>query len=524
MHSGNCNSSVKFVRRNDLTPYLRLYIAFQAIFSEKWGAITQLSKEFLISLTFVYMLKADLETFVSQRYEPVVFEISQKDIHLQTILSFRFIGNSSIPAISEMLKYHGISHNSVGFISNFLNKLGSLLDNTIVNSTDNLRFVVYASDEVFSNNIPILITVDPVSSAILRIDLVDKRDADSWKKHWQQIYKQGYLALYLVNDEGIAMEAARKKSMNDIARQSDTFHAIAHRLGKWVDILHRIVLKAISHEYECERLFINAKSEANMKKRIDNYEAACKNTPRVMDTYEAFKFLYNCIISQLPVFDKYGRLIDKDYAQSEIELALVLIRGLNIEKINKEVDTIENLLNDLFTYKIVTETVLNNIKTTYDYGKEILELFCLAWHYQKQWRKSKDNERVTHFKEKEKSVLELLKDYLKNDFNTVKFNIISELDNIVQSSALVETINSIVRAFLNTCRNHINQNMLNLIMFYHNHRIYRAGKRKGKSPIELLSGKRLEKHWIDMLLEIWESAEEKNKTSSIEPIVQKEIS
>ncbi len=95
------------------------------------------------------MLKADLETFVSQRYEPVVCELKQEDIHLRTILCSRFIGNSSIPAISEMLKYHGIDHNSVGFISNFLNQLGAMLDNTIVNSDGNQKFVVYASDEVF---------------------------------------------------------------------------------------------------------------------------------------------------------------------------------------------------------------------------------------------------------------------------------------------------------------------------------------------------------------------------------------
>ncbi len=373
----------------------------------------------------------------------------------------------------------------------------------------------------FVDSIPILITVDPISSSILRIELLDKLDADCWKEHWQCLYKRGYLALYLVNDEGTSMDAARKKVLSDIARQSDTFHAISHRLGKWVNILTRVVLKAIYQEYECERLFINAKSEDNMKKRMDNYEAACKNTLLVMDTYELFKFLYNCIISQLPVFDKDGRLIDKDFAQSEIETALVFIRDFNIEKINKEVSTIENLLSDLFTYRIMAETVLNNIKTSYNYENVVVELFCLAWHYQRQWRKSKENKRTAYFKNKEKSVLELLKDYLENDFDAVKHNIISELDKIVQSSALVETINSIVRAFLNTSRNHINQNMLNLIMFYHNHRVYRAGKRKGKSPIELLTGKKLEKHWIDMLLEIWENREEKNKTISAVPIVEK---
>jgi len=63
------------------------------------------------------------------------------------------------------------------------------------------------------------------------------------------------------------------------------------------------------------------------------------------------------------------------------------------------------------------------------------------------------------------------------------------LDKIIQSSAIVENINSIVRAFLNTSRNKIKPEMLNLLMFYRNRRRYKAGKRKGKTPMELLTVK-----------------------------------
>ena len=42
--------------------------------------------------------------------------------------------------------------------------------------------------------------------------------------------------------------------------------------------------------------------------------------------------------------------------------------------------------------------------------------------------------------------------------------------------------------------------MLNLIMFYHNHHRYKSGKRKGKAPIELLTGQALQSDWVDLLL------------------------
>ncbi len=76
-----------------------------------------------------------------------------------------------------------------------------------------------------------------------------------------------------------------------------------------------------------------------------------------------------------------------------------------------------------------------------------------------------------------------------------------QLDEIVQSSSLVECLNSIIRPYLNTTRNHVTQELLNLIMFYHNHRRYKAGKRKGHTPMELFTGKPQERDWLDVLFE-----------------------
>ncbi|GAH70878.1 unnamed protein product [marine sediment metagenome] len=54
---------------------------------------------------------------------------------------------------------------------------------------------------------------------------------------------------------------------------------------------------------------------------------------------------------------------------------------------------------------------------------------------------------------------------------------------------MVENINSILRMYLNATKNHVTQGMLNLFMHYHKHRRYVAGKRKEKTPMEILTGK-----------------------------------
>lgn len=43
------------------------------------------------------------------------------------------------------------------------------------------------------------------------------------------------------------------------------------------------------------------------------------------------------------------------------------------------------------------------------------------------------------------------------------------------------------------------QEFLNTFMFYHNHRRYHAGKRKGKTPMEMLTGKEQKEDWVALL-------------------------
>jgi hypothetical protein len=232
----------KFARRKDLTPEKRLQIAYMAL-QGVWGVITQLSREFMISRTFIYKLMKDLkkitETVFGKCKKHFDESIKQKAISL--ILCLRLEGRCSINSISQILKRIGISkYNAVGSISQILTFAGNSLSNTLVNEDSDVKVVIIASDEIFSHLRPILMTVEPVSSTILRIELADSRKIEVWKKHWECIDKSGYIAVYLVNDEGKSMSGAQKEVLVNVIRQSDTFHGFAHRLGSWVDRLENL--------------------------------------------------------------------------------------------------------------------------------------------------------------------------------------------------------------------------------------------------------------------------------------------
>ena len=495
----------KFIRRRDLTSEKRLHIAFMAM-QGVWGAVTGLAREFMISRRFVYMLRDELREITEKVFgECRTFRAGNEWIRKKAIalaLCLRLEGRCSILSTSQVLRRFGISkYSSVGSVSEILQFAGECLPNTLVNEEGGAKLVIMACDEIFSHLRPILITVEPVSSAILRIELADSREVAVWREHWECIERSGYLVVYLVNDEGTSMSAAQKEVLADVIRQSDTFHGLAHRLGAWVDRLEKTAYAAIEHEEDRAARLRSAKSEAVIEKKTEEYEKAKERAERAIESYDHFHYLYLCLISTLQVFDRDGKPNERKAAETTVYSALDLMSELNNGSIEKEVKTIRRLVPELFSYLDEAARIVEELKSSAEIPEEVLRAFCIAWQYQKSRIKAKQAERRNDYKSREQEELEPLENELGDGFREVKEAIYLELDHIVQSSAMVENINSILRMHLNTTKNHVTQGMLNLFMHFHNHRRYAAGKRKGKTPMEILTGKRQDKDWLELLVE-----------------------
>lgn len=497
---------IKFSRRTDLTPFIRMYIAFSAIEAQifgYWGRITELSRQFKISRTFVYMLAATMVqvsdvAFGTGSIQPPgsrEFKVS-----LRWMLSLRLEGRCSIEAESTIMRRFNVSRASVGSISQALTQIGSMLPNTVsTHGDDEPQALVFLSDEIFSKNTPILVTVDPISSVILRIEIADSRKAEEWRNHWKCIEENGYFAAYLVCDEGKGLCTAKEDALPDIFRQADTYHAIAHVLGLWVIRLEKAAYGAIEKEYKCLKNLNSARSERVINQRIERYEIAQKATVEAIALYENFRFIYSCLLEQLRLFNKKGELCDRHEAEENIKVGLDFIETLGKAKLTEVANKVRRTLPDLFHYFDVAKVVIDKLSTEID--KDILCAFCLAWQWNKGKIKAKKAGRTKRCVENERDCLEFVIGHLQEQFEDIKERVYEELDKIVQSSALVECINSIIRPYLNCSKNHITQETLNLIMFYHNHRRYKGGKRQGKIPMEILTGKEQEKDWIDLLFE-----------------------
>jgi hypothetical protein len=399
------------------------------------------------------------------------------------------------------MKRFGNQLSSTGSISQILSCIGGLLPMTISAENDNIQYLVFASDEIFSKTTPILVTVDPCSSAILRIELADNRKAEVWKNHFECLYDNGMEAIYLVSDDGKGISKGHAEVMIDVMRQTDTYHAIAHQLGSWVDRLEKAAYKKIGEEHECERKLESAKSDHVRKKRSANRLKTAEAVITAVALYDDFNYLYHCIIGELNVFDGNGNLRKQQQAEDGIKGGLALIEELDHCNITKAVNKIRRTLPNLFHYFDVAKKVVDECKEL-SINEESLKAYCIAWQWGKAVIKAKKTDRKNQAKDQEQFCLEIAEGLHQQESDDIQTKVYSKLDRIVQSSALVECINSIIRPYLNTTKNHVTQEMLNLIMYYHNHRRYCDGKRKGKTPIEILTGNEQKEDWISILFGI----------------------
>jgi hypothetical protein len=350
-----------------------------------------------------------------------------------------------------------------------------------------------------------LITVDPVSSAILSIELTDHRTAEAWKDHLSNLVANGFSPRLIVSDAGGALKAAHSDIFADIPWQLDTFHGIAHRLGDWDRRLEKSAYNSMEKTEKCEKTLASAKSDTVIDKRLNNCFKLEEKEEQAIDLHDDFTYLYNIIIHQLTSFNSAGTLRPRDQTEGNITAALDLMATLDHKTIAKEATLIKKTLPDVLIYFNDASNAFARCQKLIEDAKaadDVLHALALAWQWNKEVIKAKKTDRKHQAIEQRDLHLELAELlFIGNEeqFISLKEAIYAELDQIIQASSMVECINSILRPYLNASKNQVTQEFLNLFMFYHNHRRYHAGKRKGKTPMELLMGKEQKEDWITLL-------------------------
>ena len=505
---------MKFIRRHDLTPHTRIDIVRLAWLNQGiYGKMTQIAQDYHISRTLLYQLlwTANLQlTTLFSAHKPHVQ--APHPLLEPLILLLRLEGKCSIPSMTSILQYFQYQPNSVGYLSERFHTYGAALPSTLAMAEH--KVVFYLSDEIFARHQPILVTIEAQSTAILKIQLASDRSAETWKAHFADLGDHRFHSIGMASDRGLGLVAGYQAACQDARWVCDRFHEF-HDLFDRRHQLERKAYAAIAKENEAAHTFHHAKSEANLHKRLQHYEHAHHACEQAMARYDQLDLLLHLLRDALHLCSSFGRLRTVEGVRSELTSLLSLIEEVDDAVLPKLLQPIRSHLDDILAPFEQAESI--HAELLHLLPQQILDALVLAWHHEHLSYQSQAKHKRYHQYENQQW-LDFAEGLLDHQFEPLKVLVFEKLDSIIQASSLVELVNSFIRPYLNSSKGQITQETLNLIMFYHNHRRYKSGKRQGKAPIELLTGEALEADWVALLIQYTQEASRGASLTSSSPL------
>ena len=394
----------------------------------------------------------------------------------------RLAGNCSMPSLSSIFKHFAYEPNSVGSLRESLQDYGRSVPSTL--SMPHQTVVFYLSDEIFAIRAPILVTIDAQSTAILKIELASDRSATTWETHCNDLGAHRFHRLGMASDRGVGLQAGYQAAGQDGLWVCDQFH-------EFQDLFHRChqrerkAYSAIGKELEAAETFANAKSEANLHKRLEQYERARQACEHAIERYDQLDRLLALLSESLHLCSGAGRLRTGEDVRSNLTLLLSVMEEIDDEKLPKLLKPIRSHMEDIFVPFRQVERVHTELLEVMP--EQVVEACVLAWHHDHLFYQSHGKKKHYHRHESD-YWLNFSEGLLDGQCDKLKALVFEKLDAIVKSSSLVEMVKALIRPYLNSSKGQITQETFNLIMFSHNHRRYKSGRRQGKAPIELLTG------------------------------------
>ena len=488
---------MKFTRRHDLDPHTRIEIVKDVWINQGiYGKMTQMAQDYHISRTFLYQLSWAAKHHLEELFSDPQYLIEPSDFLLEPwILVLRLEGQCSIPSISSIFKHFDYQPSSVGYLSQYLKDYGRSVPSTL--RVAEKKMVFYLSDEIFAIGVPILVTLEAQSTAILKIELASDRSAETWEAHFKDLDKHLFHSIGMASDRGVGLMTGSQAACQDGRWVCDQFHEfqeLFHRCQQ----LERKAYGAIGKEMEAVALFHNAKSEANLQKRLEQYERSHQACEQAMARYDQLSLLLQWLRATLHLCSPLGRLRTVEGVRSALIYLLDMIQEVDDEKLAKLLKPIRSHLDDIFVPFEQVESVHGALLELMP--EPIVDALVLAWHHNHLSSQSHGQKKHAH-QQQSQQWLDFAEGLLDDQFEPRKVLVFEKLDTVVKASSLVEMVNSLLRPYLNSSKGQMTQETLNLIMFYHNHRRYKGGRRQGKAPIALLTGEALQGDWVDLFMQ-----------------------
>jgi hypothetical protein len=249
--------------------------------------------------------------------------------------------------------------------------------------------------------------------------------------------------------------------------------------------LERKAYAAIAKEDEAAHACHHATSETHLGKRLQHYERAHHACEHAMAHYDQLDLLLRLLRDALHLCSPWGRLRTVASVRSALTLLLDLIAEIDAAVLPKLLHTLRAHLDDIWVPCAQAESLHSALLALVP--QQIVDALVLAWHHAHLSDQSHAKQKRSHQHESQQG-LDVAEGLLEKQVTPLQAMVFETLDALVHASSLVELVNAFLRPSLKSSKGQITQETFKLIMFSHNHRRYKSGKRQGQAPIELLTG------------------------------------
>lgn len=496
--------------RSDLNVADRLFIAAVVNIPKAqrpWGSITWVADVFATSRPTVYAIgeRARIGMAAQPRGRPsppgpLAVEttaaktsptIAVTDHRLaRTVLTLLMPGGVSQRTVDDCLQAAFDQGRSVGFVSELLHRAGQRAGQ-ILERVDHspLGPVVQARDELFTGRDPNLLLVEPHSLVITGLYATADRDAETWGCALLLTQDRQVEIRGLAEDGCIPYAASCREAGLDTAIQKDVWHPLADALQVVKDI-EREALHALT---AAERL------EKRLRKRWDDatfaeWATTTERAERLLDQSAQLRFWRECLWDAVEIVDwRNGEIRDRALNQWVLDESLAALQRLAHPRIQRLVERLHTQAPELLTFLGTLAPPLA------DWQGRVAQHFPepdWAAFFQASVARLWRLEHALHcghrqFRDAARRGRQWVAELIANDpqAQCLAEELLTLLEHAVRTSSAAETINSVLRPYLNGRREGTDlgsrQLFLNLFALWFNLHKFERGPRKGQSPYEL---------------------------------------
>ena len=469
------------------------------------GIISWASEAFQVSRTSIYKLGARIETklFGSEQAadtaSPTRREVLESERAVvvtpdkldRVILRSTFPGSVSIRPMQTILQEAFDEKRSIGYISQLRLDAGRKARNyTRQLDYSTVKHVIVGRDETFFLGQPVLMIIEPVSSAILLAEVCADRQADTWGTALQIVKDQGLEIGGLIED--MARNYGKSQKLADLSNatvQKDPWHLMrdsARLLTQLEKSAYRAIQKVIDIEKELTKEHAESLSEA--------YSKAIVAQDKAIEQYDLYASLHDYFCDAFEMVDwRNGEIRDPETARWYLNSIVDQMMACTDKGILRFAKTIRNHQHQLLTFlewlkdglRTWRNDLLFSLRNEHD-ARAFERIVSQHWWAQqtliaqhKQWQSFADDAQ---------SILD--------DF-TDNYPVLADLatrlrrlfDAAGRTNSVIESINGLLKSFLHDRQSFQStdsmQAYLDLFVLWHNTRIFERGKRQGQSPFQI---------------------------------------